>query len=257
MRTPLVVGNWKMNGSLRSALDLAAGVAAGRAGFDGVECALCPPFVHLTQVGSALAASGLMLGAQDLCEFGLGAYTGEIAAEMLVDVGVRLVIVGHSERRALFDDTDTRILAKVRRARSVGLVPILCVGETLDERRRGITETVIARQLDALLAEPDASELLMDLVVAYEPVWAIGTGETATPDQAQAVHAFIRHRVGQLSAGAAAGLRLLYGGSVKPANAPELFAMPDIDGGLVGGAALQATDFIAICAAARARLPAS
>ena len=254
MRTPFVVGNWKMNGSLRSALALAEGVVAGRAGFGGVECGLCPPFVHVHAVADVLAGTGLELGAQDLCEFERGAYTGEIAAEMLVELGVRYAIVGHSERRALFADTDARVVAKVRRANAGGLVPILCVGETLEERRGGVTETVIARQLDALLDQSDAPALLAALVIAYEPVWAIGTGETATPEQAQAVHAFIRQRVARRNADAAGSTRLLYGGSVKPGNAPELFAMPDIDGGLVGGAALQAEDFIAICAAARSRL---
>ena len=257
MRTPLVVGNWKMNGSLASAGALATAVAAGRAGYAGVECGLCPPFVHLAAVSSALVGTGVVLGSQDVCEFAAGAYTGEIAAEMLLELGVHYAIVGHSERRALFGDTDARVVAKVRRAVDAGLVPILCVGETLDERRSGVTETVIAAQLDALLAQPDATSLLQALVIAYEPVWAIGTGETATPAQAQAVHAFIRQRVAGRAPDIAAGLRLLYGGSVKPGNAPDLFAMPDIDGGLVGGAALQPEDFIAICAAARSRVMAS
>ena len=257
MRTPLVVGNWKMNGSLRNASALAGAVRAGEGSFAGVECGLCPPFVHLAAVVAALGGSRLLPGAQDVCEFEPGAYTGETAAEMLLELGAHFVIVGHSERRALFGDTDTRVLAKVRRAQTVGLTPILCVGETLDERRKGVTETVVARQLDSLLGQPDAPTLLERLVVAYEPVWAIGTGETATPAQAQAVHEFIRSRVAARDARAASALRVLYGGSVKPGNAAELFAMADIDGGLIGGAALKAEDFIAICAAATARLVAS
>ena len=257
MRTPLVVGNWKMNGSLRSARALAAAVRNGEAGFSGVECGICPPFVHLAAVADALSGARLRSGAQDVCEFEPGAYTGETAAEMLLELGAHFVIVGHSERRAHFGDTDTRVLAKVRRAQSVGLMPILCVGETLDERRDGVTETVVGRQLDALLGQSDAPTLLARLVVAYEPVWAIGTGETATPAQAQAVHAFIRKRVAARDAAAASGLRVLYGGSVKPGNAAELFAMADIDGGLIGGAALKAEDFIAICVAAVSRLAVS
>lgn len=257
MRTPLVIGNWKMNGSSRSSTALAEAVASGWGAFQGVECGVCPPFVHLAGIGAVLGGTELRLGAQDVSEFLPGAYTGETAAEMLLDLGLRFVIIGHSERRALFGDTDLRILAKLRRAQSVGLVPILCVGETLEERRAGVTEAVVSRQLDAVLTGPDAHSILANLVVAYEPVWAIGTGETATPAQAQAVHAYIRNRLAGCDPQAAQATRLLYGGSVKPGNAPELFAMPDIDGGLVGGAALQAGDFIAICAAAQARVAAS
>jgi triosephosphate isomerase len=176
-----------------------------------------------------------------------------MSAAMLVDCGATLVLVGHSERRAMHGESDALTVAKVRRARAAGLTTLLCVGETLAERQAGATERVVARQLDALLGAPDAVALLGGLVVAYEPVWAIGTGETASPDQAQAVHAFIRAHVGA----AGAGLRILYGGSVKPGNARELFSMPDIDGGLIGGASLTAADFTAICAAARVRLPAA
>ncbi len=254
MRTPLVVGNWKMHGTRAMARELCAGISAERPRFEGVEVGICPPFVLLPLVADTLGPSGLRWGAQDLSEHESGAYTGEVSATMLADFGATLVIIGHSERRAMFGDTDARTVAKLRRAQAAGLTPILCVGETLAERNTGTTEQVVARQLDALLGQPDAAHLLGNLVIAYEPVWAIGTGETATPDQAQAVHAFIRARVGGSAAGA---MRILYGGSVKPGNAPELFAMADIDGGLIGGAALKSEDFVAICAAARGRLGAA
>ncbi len=250
MRTPLVVGNWKMHGNRAMARELCAGIATARAGFDGVDVGVCPPYVLLPEVADSLRGSGIAWGAQDVSEQASGAYTGEVSAAMLKDFDASLVIVGHSERRALYGDTDALTVKKLRQARATGLVPILCVGETLEERKAGVTETIVARQLDALLDAADAATLLASLVVAYEPVWAIGTGETATPDQAQAVHAFIRARLGS----AAAATRLLYGGSVKPENAVELFAMPDIDGGLIGGAALKREDFVAICTAARARL---
>ncbi len=254
MRTPLVIGNWKMNGNLVTATALARAVANGVAQAGDVETAVCPSFVHLAAVAAAVAGSTLLVGVQDVCEFESGAYTGEIAADMLGDFGVRFVIVGHSERRALFGDSDDRVVAKLRRARAAGCVPVLCVGETLAERQAGSTDTVVARQLDALLDVADASNALESLVVAYEPVWAIGTGETASPEQAQQIHAFIRARLARCSPAAAAATRLLYGGSVKPGNAVELFSMPDIDGGLIGGAALKAQDFLAICLAARQRL---
>ena len=252
MRTPLVVGNWKMHGHCAMARELCAGIVAERARFDGVEVGVCPPYVLLPLVAEALRASSLRWGAQDVSEHASGAYTGEVSASMLAEFGATLVIIGHSERRALYGETDELTVLKLRSAQASGLTPILCVGETLAERQAGTTEQVIARQLDALLSQPDAPQLLDKLVIAYEPVWAIGTGETATPDQAQAVHAFIRARLG-----GAAALRILYGGSVKPGNAAELFAMADIDGGLIGGAALKSEDFVAICAAARGRLGAA
>ncbi len=250
MRTPLVVGNWKMHGSREMAAALCDGVKAARGEFAGVEVGICPPYVLLPQVADCLRGSGLAWGAQDVSEQAGGAYTGEVSAAMLKDFGASLVIIGHSERRALYGDTDALTVLKLRQAQAAGLLPILCVGETLDERKTGRTETIVARQLDALLGEADAGTLLASLVIAYEPVWAIGTGETATPAQAQAVHAYIRARLG----GAASGTRILYGGSVKPGNATELFAMPDIDGGLIGGAALKSEEFVAICSAARGRI---
>jgi triosephosphate isomerase (TIM) len=254
MRTPLVVGNWKMHGSCAMTRELCAGISAERLRFEGVEVGICPPFVLLPLVADTLRPDGLRWGAQNLSEHESGAYTGEVSASMLAEFGATLAIIGHSERRAMFGDTDELTVLKLRRAQAVGLTPILCVGETLAERNAGATEQVVARQLDALLRQPDAANLLGNLVIAYEPVWAIGTGETATPDQAQAVHAFIRARIG---GSAAAATRILYGGSVKPGNAPELFAMADIDGGLIGGAALKSEDFVAICAAARGRLGAA
>jgi len=247
MRQPLVAGNWKMNGSRAFARALASETAAARC---VAEVALCPPAAYLADVGAVLAGSVVALGAQDCSEHEPGAYTGETAATMLVDLGCRYCIVGHSERRQYFGDTDQRVLAKVKRAAAHGLRPILCVGESLEERRAGATETVVARQLDVLLDDAGAAPLLAGLVIAYEPVWAIGTGESASPQQAQDVHAFIRARVAARAPAAAAELRILYGGSVKPDNASELFAMADIDGGLIGGAALKAETFLAVCRAA-------
>ena len=253
MRTPLVVGNWKMHGNRAIARELCDGIVRAQASFAGVEVGVCPPYVLLPQVADNLRGSTIAWGAQDVSEQAGGAYTGEVSASMLTDFGASLVIVGHSERRAMYGDTDALSVAKLRQARAEDLLPLLCVGETLEERRAGATEAVVARQLDALLGATDAPRLLERLVIAYEPVWAIGTGETATPDQAQAVHAFLRARLGA----AGARLRILYGGSVKPGNAVELFGMPDIDGGLIGGAALKSEDFVAICAAARGRLGAA
>lgn len=223
------------------------------AGLDNtLDVVLCPPAPYLDLVGASVAGSRVALGAQDCSEHEAGAYTGEVAAAMLADCGCSYVIVGHSERRQMFGDSDARVVAKLKAACGQGLTPIFCVGETLAERRSDATETVIARQLDALLTTPDAVSLMAQMVVAYEPVWAIGTGESATPAQAEAVHAVIRQRLARVDQGIAARMRILYGGSVKPDNAAELFAMPDIDGGLIGGAALVATSFIAVCRAALA-----
>ena len=250
-RRRLVAGNWKMNGS-RSMVTALAG-AVVEAGLDpALDVVLCPPAPYLDVVGARVAGSGVVLGAQDCAEFEPGAYTGEVAAAMLADCGCGYVIVGHSERRQMFGDTDARVVAKLEAARRHGLTPIFCIGETLAERRAEATDTVIARQLDALLRLPEAPRLLAQMVIAYEPVWAIGTGESATPTQAQAVHAAIRKRLASVDAELAARMRILYGGSVKPDNAAELFAMADIDGGLIGGAALVAASFIAICRAALA-----
>ncbi len=249
MRRPLVAGNWKMNATRAMATALATEVAAASLP-TGVEVVLCPPAAYLSVIAAPLVGTRIQLGAQDCSEHEPGAYTGETAAAMLADLGCSHVIVGHSERRQFFGDTDSRIAAKVQRARNHGLTPIFCVGETLDERRQGLTEATVGRQLDAILRLPDAARVVAGLVIAYEPVWAIGTGESATPEQAQAVHAAIRAQVAALDASVADGLRILYGGSVKADNAVELFAKPDIDGGLIGGAALNAASFIAVCRAA-------
>ena len=246
-----MAGNWKMNGSQAMATALARAVVD--AGLDNaLDVVLCPPSPYLDVVGASLAGSGVALGAQDCSEHDAGAYTGEVAAAMLADCGCTYVIVGHSERRQMFGDSDERVVAKLKAACGQGLTPIFCVGETLAERRAQTTAQVIARQLDALLTQPEAARLLAQIVIAYEPVWAIGTGESATPAQAQTVHAAIRTRLAVVDKGLAARLRILYGGSVKPDNAVELFAMPDIDGGLIGGAALVAPSFIAVCRAALA-----
>lgn len=220
---------------------------------EGPECAVCPPLVYLQDVARLLNGSPLQLGAQNLSAEANGAYTGEVSAAMLRDVGCQQVIVGHSERRALYGETDQWVARKFAAARTAGLRPILCVGEQLAERERGITEEVVARQLDAVL-ELVGAEGLAAGVVAYEPVWAIGTGRTASPAQAEEVHAFIRGRIAARDAKIAGQVRILYGGSVKAGNAAEIFAQPNVDGGLIGGAALKAEEFLAIVVAAAARL---
>jgi triosephosphate isomerase len=252
MRSKLVAGNWKMHGSLteNEALlgALLKGLAAGSVS-SAFRCAVCAPFPYLAQVQALLRSGGVEWGAQDVSEHAKGAYTGEVSAAMLKDFGCRYVIVGHSERRTLHAEGDALVRRKVNAARAHGLTPIVCVGETLAQRDAGATESVVGAQLDALLADSGV-EALGQSVLAYEPVWAIGTGKTATPEQAQAVHELIRKRVAVENAQVAAGLQVLYGGSVKAGNAAQLFAMPDIDGALVGGASLDADEFIAICRAA-------
>ena len=252
-RQYLVAGNWKMFGSTAANQVLVEGLRTGLSGVPAVEVLVCPPAVYLSSTAQLAKGSALKLGAQNLAaQDREGAFTGEVLGTMLNDVGCSHVIVGHSERRALFGDTDDVVATKVRSAVAAGLVPILCLGETLAEREAGQTESVIARQLDAVLAlNPVAS--LQSLVIAYEPVWAIGTGKTASPEQAQAVHAFIRARIAAVDAKLSGSLRLLYGGSVKPENAAQIFSQPDVDGGLIGGASLKAADFLAICATAQAQ----
>jgi triosephosphate isomerase len=238
MRTPFVAGNWKMHGNRASNRALLDAVVAGLAGMQDVECAVCVPFPYLDEVAGRLKGTALGWGAQNLSEHAQGAYTGEVSAPMLAEFGCRYVLVGHSERRQLYGETDEVVAKKFAVAASKGLTPVLCVGETLAEREAGRTEEVVARQLGAVKFEK--------AVLAYEPVWAIGTGRTATSEQAQAVHAFLRARVPE-------GTRILYGGSVKKDNAASLFAMPDVDGGLIGGASLVAEDFLAIVQAAAAK----
>jgi triosephosphate isomerase (TIM) len=248
MRRPVVAGNWKMHGTRAENARLVDALIEAS---DEARCdlVLCPPYVYLWEIGRQVKDSPIALGAQDVCAEAQGAFTGEVSAAMVKDVGCRYAIVGHSERRLLFREDDALVARKFVAAQGAGLVPILCVGETLEERERGVTEEVVGRQLDAVLAVAGA-QALARAIVAYEPVWAIGTGKNATPEQAQAVHAFIRGRIAARDAIIGDGLRLLYGGSVKAANAAELFDQPDVDGGLVGGASLKADEFVRICAAA-------
>jgi triosephosphate isomerase (TIM) len=246
-RSKFVAGNWKMHGSLAANLSLLTALRAGAAGLKA-QIAVCVPYPYLAQAQVALAGSNVAWGAQDVSEHVQGAYTGEVSAAMLKEFGCSYVIVGHSERRSYYGDTDAVVAAKFAAVLKAGLTPILCVGETLAEREANITAEVVTRQLDAVIANSGVSALAQS-VVAYEPVWAIGTGKTASPAQAQEVHALIRARVATESAAVAGGLQILYGGSVKPGNAKELFGQADIDGGLIGGAALVAADFLGICAA--------
>jgi triosephosphate isomerase len=245
VRRKLVAGNWKMHGSLAENAALLDAVVAGVAGLDGVDCAVCVPYPYLQQAQSRLQRTGIAWGAQNLSQHERGAYTGEVAGAMLRDLGCRYVIVGHSERRALFGEDDALVAAKFLAAQRAGLTPILCVGESLEQRESGSTEAVVGGQLDAVL-EAAGAGALAGAVLAYEPVWAIGTGKTATPRQAQDVHEFLRRRVSARDRALAGGLRILYGGSVKAGNARDLFAMADIDGGLIGGASLVAEEFLAI-----------
>lgn len=250
MRARLVAGNWKMHGSRAANQRLLEALKRGAASAAGVEIAVCVPFPYLEQAASALGGSPIAWGGQTLSEHDSGAFTGEVSGPMLRDLGCRCVIVGHSERRTLFGEQDALVAAKFAAARRAGLMPILCVGETLEERERGATEAVVGRQLRAVIDVVGAGAL-GGAAIAYEPVWAIGTGRTASPDQAQAVHAFIRALVAAADSATGPRLPILYGGSVKPGNARELFAMSDVDGGLIGGASLVAEDFLAICRGAR------
>ena len=248
MRSKLVAGNWKLNGTRDSIQALMQNIVAGMDGLNQVAVAVCPPYVYIPMVETLIANTAIKLGAQDVAEQMQGAFTGEVSAPMLKEFACQYVIVGHSERRALFGEKDADTARKFAAARTQGLIPILCVGESLEEREQGITEQVVARQLDAVI-ELEGIEALTEAVIAYEPVWAIGTGKTASPEQAQAVHAFIRAKLSALNSAVAEKVQILYGGSVKGSNAAELFAMPDIDGGLIGGASLDAQEFLAICRA--------
>ena len=249
MRQPLVAGNWKMNGSLDSITALVEGIKAGLDSVTTAEMVVCPPFVYIPTVASLIGDASVSLGAQDVSDQEAGAHTGEVAPAMLTDVGCKYVIVGHSERRSIYGESDAFTASKFAAARKAGLIPILCVGELLEEREQGITEQVVSRQLDAVI-DLEGVGALADAVIAYEPVWAIGTGKTATPDQAQDVHAFIRGKLAALDSSVADKVRILYGGSMNAANAAELLAMADIDGGLIGGASLKPADFLAIGSAA-------
>ena len=250
MRVKLVAGNWKMNGNLASSQALIKAILPPLSALNRARYAVCAPFPYLAAVGQALRGSSVALGAQDLSQFEDGAYTGGVSGAMLADCGCTHVIVGHSERRNVFGEGDAIVAQKYAQAVKHGLIPILCVGETLSERESGVTEAVVARQIDAVILRCGIAALGRG-VVAYEPVWAIGTGRTASPQQAQAVHAFIRGRVVAADRRLAETLLILYGGSVKAGNAAELFAMADVDGGLIGGASLVADEFVAICSAAQ------
>ena len=243
MRKPFIAGNWKMNTNGRTGVALATGLKERLAGVDTVDVAVCPPFVYLASVGEALSSSNIALGAQDVYHQGNGAYTGEISCEMLKDVACTYVILGHSERRHVIGETDEMINKKIRAAIAGGLLPIFCVGELLEQREAGQTNVVVSDQVKRGLEGVDAERVLA-VTIAYEPVWAIGTGKTATSEQAQEVHAMVRGLLGELFGDAVAQeIRIQYGGSAKPANTAELMANPDVDGLLVGGASLKVEDF--------------
>jgi len=252
MRKALVAGNWKMNGRAVQNSELVTSLLEGlgqQSLVSRIDVMVFPPSLYVSQVRALAEESSLAVGAQDLCEYADGAYTGELSAGMLTDCGCTAVLVGHSERRALFGDTRVRVAAKIQAALAAGLTPVLCLGETLAERDAGETLAQVAAQFESAVADLDEAQL-GSLVLAYEPVWAIGTGRTATPEQAQEVHAYLRGLMAARSVQAAEKVRILYGGSVNAKNASELFAQPDIDGGLVGGASLKANEFLAICQAA-------
>ncbi len=250
MRRMLVAGNWKLNGTLSTIEELVNGIKQGLDSVSGnCDVAVCPPALYLQHVQQLAAGSRLLLGAQNVCDQDEGAYTGEISAAMLNEFGCRYAIVGHSERRSLYGESDELVARRYAAAQRKGIIPILCVGELLEEREAGQTESVVGRQLDAVLASQGVDSFAK-AVIAYEPVWAIGTGKTATPEQAQDVHAFIRDKLAALNKTVAESVVIQYGGSVKGANAADLFSKQDIDGGLIGGASLQAEEFLKICQAA-------
>jgi triosephosphate isomerase len=252
MRRPVVAGNWKMHGSRSSNQALLTEVERGLKSEWPIDVVVFPPYVYLDEASRLLQGGQIGLGAQDVCAENGGAFTGQVSAAMLKDVGCRYVIVGHSERRRLNHEDDALVARKFGAVLHAQMTPVLCVGETLEEHEAHHTEAVVARQLDAVVAMHGAASFAA-AIVAYEPVWAIGTGRTATPQQAQSVHEYLRRRMAAQDAKIAAVLRILYGGSVKAGNAQELFAMPDVDGGLVGGASLSADEFQKICAAAALR----
>ncbi len=246
MRRLLVAGNWKMNASVAMTQSLLSELRAAQ--IDQCDVAVFPPFPYLTQAAQLLSGSAVALGAQNCAAEESGAFTGEVAAPMLADVGCAMALVGHSERRTFYGETDETVLAKTQQLLASKVTAVVCIGETLAERQAGQEEVVVAQQLKLLLEQLNAQQW-QHIILAYEPVWAIGTGETATPEQAQAMHAFIRAQLQILGVDVAQATRILYGGSVKAANAAELFSQPDIDGGLVGGASLDATEFLGICRA--------
>ena len=247
-RQPLIAGNWKLNGTKASVVELAGAISKGAASLS-VEVLVCPVSVHLSDVCAVVVDSPVQLGAQNCSEAESGAFTGEVSAGMLQEYGCAYVIVGHSERRSLYHETSDQVAQKCLAVQKAGMTPVLCVGETLEEREAGQVGAIIAAQLDAVL-HVGGVDAFRQMVVAYEPVWAIGTGKTASPEEAQAVHALIREKISSLDPDVGNSLRILYGGSMKPDNAASLLGQTDIDGGLIGGAALDATSFLAICEAA-------
>ena len=248
MRTPLVAGNWKMNGSRESVKELINGVVEGAKSLTGVEVAVCPPTIYIADVVAATIDSIVEVGSQDTCTATQGAFTGETSIDMVKDFSCKYAIIGHSERRTMYGETDKIVAEKFTIVKNAGIIPIFCIGETLAEREGGITEEVCARQIDAAFTAL-GDNAFADSVIAYEPVWAIGTGKTASPEQAQSVHAFIRQHLAKKNADVAEKVQILYGGSMNPANAKELMGQTDIDGGLIGGASLKVDDFMAVCQA--------
>lgn len=254
LRRKLVVGNWKMHGDLSSNETLLKHIISGVSKSKNADYVVCIPNPYLFQARELLTNTNIAWGGQNVNQHEKGAFTGAVAAHMLTDLGCTYVLLGHSERRVLFHETNLTAAARFDAAIKAGLTPVLCVGETLAEHEAGLTEVIVASQMDAVMAtlsdQNFAVAMQVKMVFAYEPVWAVGTGKTATPEQAQAVHAFIRHRIAMRNSEAATHVRIIYGGSIKASNAKKLFAMPDVDGGLVGGASLSADEFIAICKAA-------
>ncbi len=246
MRGHIIAGNWKMNGTRTSVQELLQGIKKGAASISNVEWIVLPPFPFLDQAEELLSDTNITWGAQNLSDKVSGAYTGEVSATMLKDFGCRYVLVGHSERRNIYGENNELVASKFVIASNADLVPILCVGETLEERKIGRTQEIVGEQVNAVLKLNNGIQRLCNAVIAYEPVWAIGTGIVATPEQAQQVHQYIRAQVAKIDVNIAQQIRILYGGSVKPDNAKALFSMPDIDGGLIGGASLKADDFLEI-----------
>jgi len=246
MRTPIVAGNWKMHGNIAMAQSLCQKIAAGASELKNVEIIVSPPFILIPTVAAVLKNTSIILGAQDMDTHQNGAYTGQISATMLTDAECKSVILGHSERRIHYGESDALVAEKVATALSNGLIVILCIGETKEERESSQTNQVVSRQINAVINR-NGIDAFKNIVIAYEPVWAIGTGLTATPDQAQEVHSVLREQIAIPNASIAEGCRILYGGSMKPENAGELIAKPDIDGGLIGAAALQSEEFLNIC----------
>lgn len=245
MRRTLIAGNWKMNGSLSSIETLINGIKNGLAEVANADMAVCPPAIYIPKVNELIGDANIGLGSQNICDQEAGAFTGELAPSMLKEFNCRYAIIGHSERRSLYSESDELVAKRFAMAVKHGITPLFCIGETLQERESGVMEDVVSRQLDAVI-DSQGIDAIGQCVIAYEPVWAIGTGVTASPEQAQAVHAFIRNKLAALSEDVAAKVQILYGGSMNAANAAELLSQTDIDGGLIGGAALKADDFLAI-----------